>query len=162
MARSTTVRAHQRVTKHGKPISIRAHSRRVSSPAWVQQTGPQSRALTMADVVRLNQERGGQFFDLKTMRFWKSRIETPLRSTLLGPNADRFITSEKAPGEPRRYKIRKFNRRTGSVTTISKPGSQLAFKTGEDARGFEAFHSFGYPTLKKAIKAAREQPSITP
>ena len=70
--------------------------------------------LTMADVKRINREKGRYWFSPDTMSFFKSRIESQLFDNKY------FITSEKAPHRKRKYSIRKFNKKTGAISTVGE------------------------------------------
>ena len=70
------------------------------------------RNIFMGDVKCLNREKGQFFFSPSTIRFFNSRVASPLF------NNKYFVTSEKFDaGSPRKYTIRKFDRRTGKIGT---------------------------------------------
>lgn len=65
----------------------------------------------MSDVIALNRKRGQHWFEPATLEFFKSHY-SPLYS-------DRyFISSEKAPYNPRRWSVRKVNWKTGIIGTV--------------------------------------------
>ncbi len=68
--------------------------------------------LTIGDVKCLNKEHKQFFFSPDTMRFFKSRIASPLIKNKY------FVTSEKGPSGVRKYTVRKFNRRTAKLDTV--------------------------------------------
>ncbi len=77
----------------------------------------------MTEIKKCNSGKGKHFFDRDTMRFFKSRIESA--HPIHGPKGIFFVTSEQAPGEKRKYTIRKFNPKTCEVKTY---GTFQAFK----------------------------------
>ena len=84
--------------------------------------------LTMADVKRINREKGQFFFSPQTIRFFNSRIE----STLM--RGGFFITSERFDeNSPRKYTVRRFVPHTGEILT---EGGFQTFKNKEDAQEF--------------------------
>lgn len=71
---------------------------------------------TIADVKRINNDRGFHFFSKSTMRFFSSRIET--KGTLI--NRQYFITSEKFDSSsPRLYTIREA-KSDGNINTVGE------------------------------------------
>jgi hypothetical protein len=88
---------------------------------------------TMAEVRAANAKNGFMFFSPKTMKFFGSKIVTPL---LMGRY---FITSEKqrySSGETETtYTIRKAED-NGKIETIWKTGSINHFKTKEEAKQY--------------------------
>lgn len=89
------------------------------------------------DFIRLHQKKGGHWFDSDTIRFFKSRY---------GPlYKDRyFISSEKAPHNPRKWSIRKVNWKTGRVDTVSEFGG-----FGTEAQAKRHLRSKIFKTKKK-------------
>jgi len=81
--------------------------------------------LTIADVKRINAEKGQYYFTSDTMRFFKSRIESELY------NNKYFITSEQSPEMERKYSIRKFDKDTGSISTV---GEFQAYNSKQSAK----------------------------
>ncbi|CAK0755922.1 hypothetical protein CCP3SC1AL1_2210009 [Gammaproteobacteria bacterium] len=83
-------------------------------------------AYTIADVKRINRERGHFFFSHDTMRFFSSNVE----SGLMGERY--FITSEQKSFNniSRVYTIREFNALTGGIRTI---GDYKKYATKEEA-----------------------------
>lgn len=73
--------------------------------------------MTIADVKAQNRRAGQHFFDRDTMKFLNSRVE----STLMKGNY--FITSEKYPHNPRRYKVRQYNPGNHHILTIGEEGT---------------------------------------
>jgi hypothetical protein len=88
--------------------------------------------MTMADVRRLNREKGQYFFSPDTMKFFDSRVE----SELIGNRF--FVTSEQFSGDPalgvpageRLFSVREFDSKTGRVKTY---GDFQKFKTRAEA-----------------------------
>ncbi|MBE3120695.1 MAG: hypothetical protein IMZ53_08475 [Thermoplasmata archaeon] len=72
--------------------------------------------MSISDVRRIDSEKGHHFFDRDTMRFFNSKIET--KGDLIGNKY--FITSEHFENSPRHYSVREFDKRTGSIKTISE------------------------------------------
>lgn len=89
-------------------------------------------SMTMADVRRLNREKGQYFFSPDTMKFFDSRVE----SELIGNRF--FVTSEQFSGDPalgvpageRLFSVREFDSKTGRVKTY---GDFQKFKTRAEA-----------------------------
>lgn len=81
--------------------------------------------LAMADVMRINKEKGQYFFTPDTMRFFKSKVESKLYKDKY------FITSEQAPDMPRKYSVRKFDKKTGDISTV---GEFQAYGSKESAK----------------------------
>lgn len=70
---------------------------------------------TIADVKRVNKEKGYHFFDKETMKFWGCKIESPLYKNMC------FVTSElDFSGERRYYNVRQFNPETCHINTIGQ------------------------------------------
>jgi hypothetical protein len=80
---------------------------------------------TIDRIQQTNRERGFHFFDLSTMRFFRSRI---LSQTFEGNNAVYFVTSEQFVGSeytaPRKYTVRSFNPESGDIRTV-QPFNEL-------------------------------------
>jgi len=80
---------------------------------------------TIDRIQQTNRERGFHFFDLSTMRFFRSRV---LSQTFEGNNAVYFVTSEQFVGSeytaPRKYTVRSFNPESGDIRTV-KPFNEL-------------------------------------
>lgn len=92
--------------------------------------------MTIADMKAMHKEKGGHFFDRKTMRFFGTRI----KSTLYKNGC--FITSEYTNFDRvrRAYTMRYFDEKTGNVYTVKVYG----------VRGFNAC-----TTLERAREIAR-------
>ena len=97
----------------------------------------------------------GHFFDKDSMRFFDSRVCV---EAFDGPAGVFFVTSERfrgfgCPDGPRLYTVRRFDRKTGAVTT---PGTFQAFKT-RTAAGIAAKRASvdASPRSAAAWKAAR-------
>ncbi len=81
--------------------------------------------LTMADVKRKNKESGQFWFRPRTMRFFKSKIESRLIRERY------FVTSERFDDDvPRLYTIREYDNVTHKIKTL---GAFQQFKTKQDA-----------------------------
>jgi len=89
-------------------------------------------SMSMADVRRLNREKGQYFFSRDTMKFFNSKVE----SDLIGDKY--FVTSEQFSGDPalgvpagdRLFSVREFDSKTGRVKTY---GDFQKFKTRAEA-----------------------------
>ena len=91
--------------------------------------------MTIADVRRINKEKGYYFFEHDTMRFFGTRIV----STLYKNNT--FITSDYTGFErkKRKYTVRVFDNSTGAVNTAKDKNGNSTFNKFyfiEDAREF--------------------------
>lgn len=91
--------------------------------------------MTIADVRRINKEKGYYFFERDTMHFFGTRIV----STLYKNNT--FITSDYTGFErkKRKYTVRVFDNSTGAVNTAKDKNGNSTFNKFyfiEDAREF--------------------------
>jgi len=79
----------------------------------------------IARIKQTNAERGFHFFDLSTMRFFRSRV---LSETFPGEQDVYFVTNEQFVGSeytaPRKYTVRSFNPESGDIRTV-KPFNEL-------------------------------------
>jgi hypothetical protein len=76
---------------------------------------------TIADIRAANKAAGFYFFSPKTMKAFASKVD---RTAYAGPGGVYFVTSEQfTPStgrpDPRKYTVRRFNRESGDVTTVS-------------------------------------------
>ena len=76
------------------------------------------KTLTMADVIRINGDKGQHFFSSDTMKFFNSKIESKLLDGRL------FITSEKKcfNDYTRVYSVRRFKLKNGHIEKVSEFG----------------------------------------
>jgi hypothetical protein len=91
--------------------------------------------MTITDVKRINKENGFYFFERDTMRFFGTKIVSPLYKN------NTFITSDYTGFErnKRRYTVRVFNASTGAVDTAKDKNGNSVFNKFyyiEDAREF--------------------------
>lgn len=71
--------------------------------------------MTMSMARAKYEEKGGHFFDRRTMRFWGSRIESELYQNRC------FITSEKNyDGSKRYYNVRRFSDDFSSIEDVAE------------------------------------------
>ena len=80
--------------------------------------------MTIADVRRANKAIDGHWFDRKTMRFFKTRIESTVYKN------GTFVTSEQSPHGPRKFS----GRRACADGRMDTVGDFQGYRTKEDAR----------------------------
>lgn len=71
--------------------------------------------MTIQEIRSANAAGDHHFFDLDTMRFFRSRI---LPTVYQGKGGIFFVTSEQPPQGKRAYSVRQFRPATGSVETV--------------------------------------------
>lgn len=65
-----------------------------------------------------NRETGGNWFAPDTMRFFDTRVSQRHYRNPSKPSYVWFVTSDRAPFNPRRYTVRLGNLETGEVSTV--------------------------------------------
>lgn len=81
---------------------------------------------TMSGFMMLHKDKGGHWFDRDTIEFFNSRIGPLVKGRY-------FISSERAPHNPRKWSIRKVNWKTAQVDTVGEFGG---FNTEVQAKNF--------------------------
>jgi len=69
---------------------------------------------TIGNIKQRNKDCGKFYFEPDTMRFFKSRVSEQVYE---GPGGIFFVTSERGPSDVRAYTARRFNPKTGDVST---------------------------------------------
>lgn len=82
---------------------------------------------TIKEIIELNKEAGGYFFDEKTMDFWGSKVESEPIRELFVTSEDNFDRTKKL------YTVRRFNPDDCSIDTYS---AFQQFETLQDAMNF--------------------------
>jgi len=86
--------------------------------------------VTVNDIQREMRAAGSHWWDPDALRFFKSRVESPVYQ---GPGGVYFVSSEEGPDEVRRYTVRRYNPAERDLHSEDAAGGFQAFGSSEDA-----------------------------